>query len=82
MQLLEFEEEEENNAPIDIDDDDNYNSTDLFCEEDVMKKITLCLQDVIRNLLPTLSNHADIQLVPTVSRKSTVNYVDVESPVT
>ena len=80
MQLLEFEEEEEKNAPIDIDD--NCNSTDLFCEEDVMKKITICPQDVIINLLRTLSNHADIQLVPTVTRKSTVNYVDVESPVT
>ena len=33
IELLEFEEEEENNSPIDIDDDVNYN-TDLFCEED------------------------------------------------
>ena len=34
MELLEFEEEEENNAPIDIDDDDNYKNADLICEED------------------------------------------------
>ena len=34
MELLEFEKEEENNAPIDIDDDDKYDNSDLFCEED------------------------------------------------
>ena len=37
MELLEFEEQEENKAPIDIDDDDNYDDTDLYCE-DVDKK--------------------------------------------
>ena len=35
MELLDFEEEKENNAPIDIDDDDdNSDNTDLFCQED------------------------------------------------
>ena len=34
MELLEFEEAEENNAPIDMDDDDNYDNTNLFCEAD------------------------------------------------
>ena len=54
---MEFEEEEENNAPIDIDDDDSYNNTDLFCEED---DYDLYLKAVMRILLPTLSNHSDI----------------------
>ena len=32
MELMrEIEEEEENNAPDDIGDDDNYDNTDLFC---------------------------------------------------
>ena len=34
MELMYFEKEEENNAPIDIDDDDIYDNTDLFYEED------------------------------------------------
>ena len=43
MELLkEFEEEEENNAPHDIDDDDNYDNTDLFCEEDHEEDYDLC----------------------------------------
>ena len=33
-ELLEFEEDEENSTPIDNDDDDNYDNTHLFCEED------------------------------------------------
>ena len=42
--LLEFEEEEESNdnAPIYIDDGDNYDETDLFCEEDDEKDNDLC----------------------------------------
>ena len=32
--LKKFEEEEEENAPGDFDDDNNYDNTDLFCEED------------------------------------------------
>ena len=31
---MEFEEEDEVNAPIDFDDDDNYDKTDLFCVGD------------------------------------------------
>ena len=42
MELLEFEEEEENNAPINIDDDDNYDNTELFCEEDDEEDYDLC----------------------------------------
>ena len=43
MELLDFEEEEENNAPIDIDDvDDNYDNTDLFSEEDDEDGYVLC----------------------------------------
>ena len=42
MELLEFEEEEENIAPIDIDDDHNYDNTDLFCEEDDEEDYDLC----------------------------------------
>ena len=34
MELLEFEEGEDNIAPIQIDDNDNYDDTDLFYEED------------------------------------------------
>ena len=34
MELLEFEEEEENNAPIDFHDDGFYDNTDQFCEDD------------------------------------------------
>ena len=41
MELLEFEEEE-NIAPIDVDDDDNYDHTDLFCEEDNEEDYNLC----------------------------------------
>ena len=33
MELLEFEEKEENNARIDIDVDGNFDNTDLFCGE-------------------------------------------------
>ena len=40
--LKEFEEEEENNAPDDIGDDDNYDNTDLFCEEDHEEDYDLC----------------------------------------
>ena len=40
--LKEFEEEEENNAPDDIDDHDIYDSTDLFCEEDHEEDYDLC----------------------------------------
>ena len=42
MKLLEFREEEENNAPIDIDDDDSYDNTDLFCEEEDEEDNDLC----------------------------------------
>ena len=42
MELLEFEEEEEHNAPINIDDDDNYDNTELFCEEDDEEDYNLC----------------------------------------
>ena len=35
---MEFEEEEENIAPIDIDDDENYGNTDLICEEQVVEE--------------------------------------------
>ena len=81
MEMLEFEEEEESNAPIDIDDDDIYDNTDLFCEEDDGKD-SISAQAVMRIFLPTLSNHADIWFVPTVSKKINVNYVDVEYPIT
>ena len=41
IKLLEFEDEEENNVPIDINDDDGiYDNNDLFCEKE-MKKITI-----------------------------------------
>ena len=30
---MDYAEEEENNAPDDVDDDGNHNSSDLFCEE-------------------------------------------------
>ena len=33
-ELLEFEVEEENSTPINIEDDDNHDITYLFCEED------------------------------------------------
>ena len=42
MKLLAFEEEEENCAPIAIDDDDKYDNTDLFCEEDDEEDNDLC----------------------------------------
>ena len=40
--MMELEVEDENNAPIDIDDDDNYDNTDLFCEEDDEEDYDLC----------------------------------------
>ena len=42
MEVLEFEEEEENIAPSDFDDDDNHDNTDLFCEEDDEEDCDLC----------------------------------------
>ena len=42
MKLLEFEEGEEKFAPIDFDDDDNCDKTDLFCEEDDEEDYDLC----------------------------------------
>ena len=42
MELLEFEEEEKNNAPIDIVDDDNYDDADLFFETDDEQEYDLC----------------------------------------
>ena len=42
MELLEFEEEEEINAPSDIDDDDISDNTDLFCQEDEEEDKDLC----------------------------------------
>ena len=80
MELLrEFEEEEEKNAPDDIDVD-NMIILISFVRRS-MKKITICAQAVMRNLLPILFNHADIRFVPTVFRKITVNYVDAEYPI-
>ena len=61
MELLkEFEEEEENNALDDVADDNNYDNSDLFCEEVDEKDVMICAQDVMRNLLPILSSHADL----------------------
>ena len=42
MELLEFEEDGENNAPIDIEDDDNYDDTDPFCKEVDEEDCDLC----------------------------------------
>ena len=42
MELVEIEEEEKNNAPIDIDDDVNYDNTCLFCEEDDDEDYDFC----------------------------------------
>ena len=42
MKVLEFEKEEDNNAPIDIDDDGKYDKTDLFYEEDDVEDNDLC----------------------------------------
>ena len=42
IKLLEFGEEEENNASIDIDDDDLYDTTDVFCEQDDEEDYDLC----------------------------------------
>ena len=42
MELLEFEEEVENNAAIDNEDDDKYDKTDLFSEEDDEENNDLC----------------------------------------
>ena len=42
MELSDFEGEEKNDVPIDIDDDDNYDDTDLFCEEDDAEDYDLC----------------------------------------
>ena len=50
----------------------------IFFVRRMMKKITIYAQAVMRFFLPTLFNHADIWFVPTVWRKKTVNYVDVE----
>ena len=45
----------------------------------IMKKITICAQVVMRNLLLILFNHADIRFVPTVFRK--INYVYAGYPI-
>ena len=42
MDLLEFEGEEEIKALIDVDDLDNYDNPDLFCEEDNEKDNDVC----------------------------------------
>ena len=47
MELVEIEEEEEKNAPIDFDDDDDdddddFNNSVLFCEEDDEEVYDLC----------------------------------------
>ena len=42
MELLKSEEEEDNKVPIDNDDEDNYDNTDLFCEEDDEEDYDLC----------------------------------------
>ena len=71
-----------NNAHGDADDENNYDNSHLFCREDDEDYDLWWETSVsIRNLLPTLSNHADIWFVLTVSRKMTVNYVDVENPI-
>ena len=41
MESLEFEEEYENNAPIEFDDNDKYDKTDLICEK-VKEDYDLC----------------------------------------
>ena len=40
--LKEFKEEEENNAPNVIDDDNNFDNKDLFCEEEDEEDYDLC----------------------------------------
>ena len=42
MELLESEEEKENNSPIHIANDDNYDDTDLFCEAVEEEDYNLC----------------------------------------
>ena len=58
MELLEFEEEQEINAPIDFHDGDNYDNTDLFCEGDDHEDNDLC-SSYDENPIAALSNHAD-----------------------
>ena len=41
---------------------------------------TICAHDVTGNPLPTFSNHVDIWFIPTVSRKITVNFMEVGNP--
>ena len=41
----------------------------------MMKVIISCAQAVMIVLLPTLPNHADLLIVPTVSRKITAKYL-------
>ena len=41
IKFLEFEEEEENNSPTDFDDD-GFDNTDLFCDEDDEEDYVLC----------------------------------------
>ena len=82
MELLtEPDDEEEKNVPVDVADDNNYDNSDLFCGE-VDGEDYVCAQAFMRNLLPILSNHADKCFVPTVFEKITVNYVDVDYPIT
>ena len=52
----------------------------IYFASKMMKKKTICAQAVMKIQMTTLSNHADIWFVPTVLRKITVNYVDVDYP--
>ena len=47
----------------------------IYLVRRLIEKITDCAEALMRILLTTLSNHADIWFVPTASRKKTINYV-------
>ena len=78
MKLLEFEEEEEIFAAIDIDNDDNYDNTDVFCEEDDTEEnydfCPSCQWNPIVHLLQQCGHMICINCV----KKIALNYVDVE----
>ena len=75
MELLKkAEEEEENNAPDDVADDNNYDKSDLFCEEVDEEDYGLCSGCGEKPVVPILSTH--------VFKKTTINYVDVDYPIT
>ena len=79
--LKEFEEQEENKAPDDVDDDTSYEISDLFCEEVDEEDYDLCSGSGGTPFAHLVQSCGD-KICTNCVKKIFVNYLDVEYPIT